>query len=462
MPPKYRKGQKMKSKLHIIAVILIIISFVLPSVYFSADPDETSAVTGTDAPDKSEPEKADITEFAEGIELYCVDTDTTLFTKNADAPCAASVSAKLMSALVAYDKVEDLEAEVKITSDMLKGKIALIYGFSSGMTTTYNDLITAMLVRNADDAALALSRAVSEELDTFVALMNEKAKELGMENTEYATPTGLGEGSRTTVRDMMKLLSVFSENDYLLSISGRSSIKLASTNVTIYNRNYLLSRYYNGGRSYLNSNIKGGMVDYTNTNLLTVAVVKGYTYLAVVTGGTSDEEGLFSYRIINELLEWGSTSFAYLTLIDRSTVICSMPVTLGYGADEVTVFPAKKVTRYLSKDTDLETAVSYTYTLDRESLTAPVSFGDKVGSLTLFLDGEELETVDLVIASDIPSSSSDYLILQVRTFMKSKSFIWVIIVPLALCVSYILGASIVRGQRRKKIKLMLEEQEGDE
>ena len=442
--------------------LVLVAALLLPLVGAFADNDTNgTTATGNDTePDKDE-EQVDITNFARGIELYCIDTETTLYSKGKDIVCAPSSSAKLMSALVAHEKIADLSEEIHITKEMTSGTAGLIYGFSSGMTTTYNDLITAMLVRNANDAALIISRNVAENTESFVELMNAKAAALGMYDTKYANPTGQGSAGTTTVADMMTLLSAFSEDEYLLSFSGLSSTKLASTKVTIHSRNFFLSRYYNGGLSYLNSSIIGGIADEKGETLLSVAILGGYTYLAVVMGGTEDEEGIFSYRITSKLLQWGHDNFDYITLIDKGKVICSLPVSMGYGADEVAVFPARTVTRYLARDTDLDSAVSFTYTIDKKSLTAPVSFGEKVGSLTLFLDGEQIEVIDLVVASDIPSSSSDYMRSEFVKFIKSSFFRGLVITVISVCIVYILVMAIVKGQRKKRLQILASEKEGE-
>lgn len=466
---KNKRKDKKQMKKAIISFAAILLAVILPLLSFScvwAEPaDSDTAVSTTDGTQNTDPDtekpQTDITEFANGIELYCIDTQTTLLSKNSDLPCSPSSSTKLMSALVAYELISDIYEEVTVTKEMTSGTSGLIYGFSSGMVVTYNDLLTAMLVRNANDAALILSRTLTKDTDSFVELMNSKASELNMKNTRYTDPTGQKSSSQTTVGDMMKLLYAFADNSYLLALSGLSSTKLASTKVTIYSRNYFLSRYYNGGRSYLNSFVTGGIADESGETLLSVAFVRGYTYLSVVAGASKDDNNIYSYKITSELLDWASASFDYLTLIDTGTLICSIPVTMGDGADEVAVFPAKKVTRYLDIETDLSTAVSYTYTLDCKSLVAPVSFGDKVGTLVLYLNGEEIEVIDLVISADIPSSASDYLMSEIRAFLGGKLFKVTAITLVSVFVIYIITMAALRGQRRKKLILMSREKEGD-
>ena len=444
-----------KRKTALLPIIMLILFSLLLSFCTFADEDD---VVTTEPESEIEPEpepEPDVREFAGNIALYCIDTETMLYEKNSDEVCAPSASAKLMTALVTMDKIADLEERVDITSEMLRGTTGLIYGFSAGKSVSYDDLITALIMRNANDAALILARSISGSVEDFVPLMNAKAEALGMKNTVYANPTGMSDASSTTALDMLKLIMAVYENSHLLEITGRDRYKLPSTGVTIYSRNYFLSSYYNGGKSYINREVLGGISGQTDeSGDLLLAVVKhgSYTYASVVANAERTDEKIYSYLITNEIVDWGSKSFTYKTLLDEFDVICDLPVNMGKGADEAAVFPAKKVVRYVPVDTDLETAVTYTYELSSEALTAPVSYSDKVGSLTLMLNGETIETVDLIIRSDVQSSSGDYMLSRAKAFLTSRSFITAVIVIVSIFTIYVLINSIVRGRKQKRLR----------
>ena len=442
-----------KRKTALLPIILLILFSLLLSFCTFADDDD---VVTTDPESEAEPEPApDVREFAGNIALYCIDTETMLYEKNADEICAPSASAKLMTALVAMDKIDDLDKQVEITSAMLRGTTGLIYGFSAGKSVSYDDLITAMIMRNANDAALIIARSISGSVEDFVPLMNAKAEALGMKNTVYANPTGMSDASSTTASDMLKLIMAVTENSHLLEISGRERYKLPSTGVTIYSRNYFLSSYYNGGKSYINREVLGGISGQTDeSGDILLAVVKhgSYTYASVVANAERDDENIYSYLITNEIVDWGASSFTYKTLLDEFDIICDLPINMGKGADEAAVFPAKKVVRYVPVDTDLETAVTYTYELHDEVLTAPVSYSDKVGSLTLMLNGEIIETVDLILRSDVQSNSEEYMVTRAKAFLTSRSFITAVIIIVSIFAIYVLINSIVRGRKQKRLR----------
>ena len=443
-----------------LAVFIAVLILILTPLFSYADTDASGTLTrpvtssGTSLEGENEPE-IDIREFAKNAQIYCIDTDTVLYSKNADAPCAPLASAKLMCALVAFEQIPDLSAKVEISREMLAGVSGYVYGFSAGTETTYYDLIVSMLIRNANDSALILSRTVCGSTEEFVALMNTKARALGMDSTVYDNPTGLEGSSKTTVWDMILLLKEFSQNEELLKISGTSYTKLASTGVTVHSRNFFLSSYYNAGTSYINKQVLGGIATSSSDSLdtlLTVAKSGSYTYLIALSEAQRTDECIYSYLITNELLSFGASSFEYKTLIDEGDLICSLPVKMGNGHDSVALFPARSVVRYLEKDTDLSSKVSYTYTLISKELTAPVSFGDKAGTLYLYYDGILIEEIDLIIKADITGSSSDFLMSRITEFVRSDLFIKLIITVLGVCLGYILITAVIRGQKVKKIR----------
>ena len=449
-------------KRYVSLFFLFILIFSLTLCAFAPCADETGGENGSPEEKegekegeeaKEEKEEPDLREFADKIALWCVDTGTLLYEKNATARCAPSSSAKLMCALVAADLITDPEATVEVTSDMLRSVSGLIYGFKAGNTVSYDDLIAAMLIRNANDAALILSRALCSSQDEFISRMNGKAKELGMNDTKYTNPTGISGDSYTTVSDMLTLTLAFAKNNHLLALSGKSYYKLPSTGVTIYSRNFYLSKYYNAGRSYISKEVIGGITGQTEESgdtLITIAKHGGYTYACVLTNGVRDEENIYSYLTTSYLTEWAANSFEYRTLLSSSDVICNIGVVMGNGADETGVFPAVSVVRYILKDIDLERAVTYEYSLIKEELTAPVEYAEKVGTLTLSLDGDVIETVDLIVRSDIQSSSGDYIFNEVKNFITGKVFIRNVLIVLGVSVLYVLGMAIYRGQKQKR------------
>lgn len=131
-----------------------------------------------------------------------------LWERHADAPRAPGSLVKLMTAIVVLEGDWDPEAVVVASASAAATPGARL-GLSAGDRMRAGDLLTAMLVRSANDAAVALAEHAAEDVPSFVERMNRRARELGLEATRFANPTGLdAEGQVTSARDVARLADV--------------------------------------------------------------------------------------------------------------------------------------------------------------------------------------------------------------------------------------------------------------
>ena len=137
--------------------------------------------------------------------LLNLTNNETLYEKGKDDIIKVASMQKVMTALVAIEKIEDLDEKIVIQNGMfssLDSDLA-IAGFYPGETLTYNDLLYATLLKSGADAAYALGIYVAGSEEKYVEIMNEKAKELGLKNTAFKNTTGLdAEGQYSTVSDI--------------------------------------------------------------------------------------------------------------------------------------------------------------------------------------------------------------------------------------------------------------------
>ena len=127
--------------------------------------------------------------------VYNVENDTFVFEKDADALISPSATAKLMTAVLALEFFPDLTVSVTATGEALSGitldKFRI--GIKKGEDVTVEDLIYTMLVGNCTDSAAVLSYVIGGAHGSFSKMMNEKAQELGMEDSSFANPRGRGQ-----------------------------------------------------------------------------------------------------------------------------------------------------------------------------------------------------------------------------------------------------------------------------
>ncbi|MBQ8193699.1 MAG: D-alanyl-D-alanine carboxypeptidase [Bacilli bacterium] len=190
----------------------------------------------------------------------------------------ASIS-KIMTAIVAIE-YGDIESVVKVDDSILKAYGSGIY-IQVGEELTLDDLLYGLMLRSGNDAALAIAKSVSGDISSFVYLMNQKALEIGMNNTLFLNPSGLeendGNGNKSTVYDMALLMKYAMNNEHFRRITSTKDIVVKSSYKTYkwVNKNKLLSsyEYCTGGKTGYTEKAKRTLVTSASNNDMNLIVV---------------------------------------------------------------------------------------------------------------------------------------------------------------------------------------------
>ena len=148
-----------------------------------------------------------------------------LFEKNADERFPPASTTKVMTAIVALEKLRP-DSAVTPSSAVIQVE-PTIAGLKPGVSYRLGDLISAILIKSANDAAVAIAEAVAGSETDFAEMMNEKARRIGMENTYFATASGLPTGKKdsqyTTARDLARMMVYASRNKVKLEAMSKKS-----------------------------------------------------------------------------------------------------------------------------------------------------------------------------------------------------------------------------------------------
>ena len=152
--------------------------------------------------------------------LMDMDSGRVIYGKDVHYVQSVASISKIMTAIVAIEN-SDINKEVIVGDEILKAYGSGIY-VQIGEKIKLRDLLYGLMLRSGNDAALAISVAVSGDTDKFVNLMNEKAKKLGMKNTTFNNPSGLDEekGNFSSAYDMALLMSYAMKNEEFRKITG--------------------------------------------------------------------------------------------------------------------------------------------------------------------------------------------------------------------------------------------------
>ena len=442
----------MKKTLVLLISALLALAFVFP------------ALADGDTPAKDEPPAKPTPEKCRSAYLYCFENNTTLLEYNADETVYPTSTTKLMTGLVAFDHFEGrFDEKITVTAEMIATVVGNNIDLSVGEQVTVGDMMYALLVGGANDAANVLAVAARGSIADFVAEMNDKAQSsaVGATSTHYVNPTGMHDDAMvTTARDTAKVAMAFMKNETLASIVQTPKYVMEKTNVSdfrnIYNRNAAISKYYAAGyydERAIGANAGGtGVGGYSAVEVYRDAET-GAEYLAVVMGASDDEATgeIYSYKNAAAMMDWAFASYGYIDVLSVDKIVGEIPVDLSSAVDYVTLRPAETVSVFMPKSIDPETDLELHITTLLERLAAPVKAGDVVGTVTVTKDGEIVGTADLVTSSDVERSEFLYVLSQIETFTKSRFFIATAISAVVLTLVYVFGKAFIRGRRNRRI-----------
>ena len=297
-----------------------------------------------------------------------------LYAQNADEERLIASITKIMTAVVAIEH-GDLRAEYTVTwDDMAEGSSMYL---APGDVLTLEELLYGLMLSSGNDAALAVAHCVAEEVDAFVALMNEMAQRLAMSHSHFANPNGLdAEGHYASAADMARLTAYALENQVFRRIVSTASITIGERYLTNHNK---LLRLYDGCLG-----VKTGYTQAAGRTLVSAAQREGMTLICVTLHDGDDWNDHMA------LLDFGFAS--YHMAVSAGQVLAS--VLVRGGTSKTVMLAAKEDLRYPVADGErLTVEVNVPV-----SVAAPLVPGEVVGEAVVRLDGEAVASVDLIAA----------------------------------------------------------------
>ena len=327
---------------------------------------------------------------AEAAVLMEKETGTVLFEQNAHARLEPASVTKIMTILLI---AEAIESGVMSRSDMVtvSASAAEMGGsqvyLEEGEQMTVDDLLKATVVSSANDAAVALAEQLAGSESAFVAQMNRRAAELGMEDTTFVNCTGLpAEEHLTSAWDIALMSRALISHDFIKRYTTIWMDSIRNGAFGLANTNKLI-RFYDGA-----TGLKTGSTDTALYCLSATAEREGMELIAVVLKAPTSSD---RFETAKSLLNFG---FSNYTLLNVESEAAPIPVTLG-TADAVLPTPAEPPRVLVEK----RQAADVTWEAETaETLEAPVEAGTQVGQIRILLDGVQLRAIPLVAPEGVP------------------------------------------------------------
>ena len=328
--------------------------------------------------------------------LVEADTGTVIFEKGADERRQVASVTKLMTLLICLEKLEAGEISLKdeiTVSPEAAGQIGSQALLDAHASYPLETLLHATIIASANDAACALAEHMAGSEEAFAQLMNQRAQELGMEDTFYVNATGLpDERQYTTARDVAALACevckypAYFEHasvwmDTLTHPSGRT------TDLTNTNR---LVRFYPGC-----DGLKTGSADASRYCLVATAQKNGFRLIAIVLGTPASQARFDEARA---MLDHGFANYKRVVLLQKGDRLGkTVRVKMGMQ-DEVEAAAGSGVSMLIrpgqEKLLSLEVEIP-------EEVKAPVREGDALGVVRVLFEGEIVARLSAVAASDV-------------------------------------------------------------
>lgn len=319
-------------------------------------------------------------------------TGNILYESNPDERLPIASVTKVMTMLLIMEAVDS--GKISLDDMVTVSENAMSYGGSTmfletGEQLTVNDMLKGIAVASANDGCVAMAEHLAGSESAFVDMMNEKAKELGMENTHFMNTNGLDEDDHYSSardvaimsRELMKHETIFNYTSIWMDTLRGGKFQLANTNKLI--------RFYDGANG-----LKTGSTSKALCCLSAAAKRNDMQLIAVLLGAPTSAERFASAK---SLLDYGFANYAVNTQITAGDEVQKIAVEKGVDK-EVGVVAGDSCSTLVKKGQ--EDNITKEIKID-ETITAPIEAGQKIGTMTISRDGEVIADIDLNASSAV-------------------------------------------------------------
>ena len=326
---------------------------------------------------------------AEGAILIEAATGIVLYERNADKALPPASVTKVMSMLLIMEGLAD--GRISLDDKIMVSEYASSMGGSQvylepGEIMSLHDMLKAIAVASANDATVAVAEHLTGSVDAFVSRMNERAKELGMNNTVFKNTTGLDEdGHVTSARDISIMSRELLKHEKIFDYTKIWMDTLRNGEFGISNTNKLI-RFYSGANG-----LKTGSTSIAKYCLSASAERNGMQLIAVVMAAPSSDERFAGAK---KMLDYGFATYGvYKTPVEELTPV---KVTGGVGVEVKITHETESFLINKGKEKSIEKQIQIV-----QSAAAPVEKGQKLGIINYMIGENIIRSVDIIADESI-------------------------------------------------------------
>ena len=403
--------------------------------------------------------------------IYLADSETgyVYYERQSNLRMYPASLTKIMTALLAIEAIErgDLSLDEKVAAqegfdhDMDKdGSSANIV---LGEVLTVKDLLYCTLLASANEATNIIAAHLYGTIPAFVTKMNERAKELGCNDTNFANPHGLpNDNHYTTAHDMFLIAQEAMKHELFVTICDSIEYTVEATNKTdgtrgLTNTNGLITSasIYKGYYYEPAIGIKTGYTQAAGYCLISSAKVRNVHPICIVMGGVMTEyvNGQLDYSNYSDsidLYEWVFSNYSRVELVEGESLLLDVPVKLATNADTISLRAAESITGVLPIDADLSLVEQNITVYSQEkdfAVKAPFNEGDILGEVSVSYNGIEYGKTYLVANRSVDLSYIAAMLDSLLSTLSKPLVRAVLVLAVLLAIAYAAIAIRVGKQR---------------
>lgn len=344
-------------------------------------------------------EDIQLAEKAKSAILIEPTTGEILFEKNSHEKLHPASMTKMMSMLLIVEAVEnktiswDEKIKISENASSMGGSQILL---ETGEEMSVRDLFKGVAIASGNDAVVALAERIAGTKEAFVNQMNQKAKELGLKDTNFKNPHGLDDANHySSAHDMAMIAKELTKHEVVFeytSIYEDYLRKNTDREIWLVNTNKLV-RFYDGA-----DGLKTGYTKEAGYCLTATAKKNGMRIIAVVMG---EEDSKTRNSEVSSMLDYAFAQYKLDTILSSNTIIKNTSIDKA-KQQKFKIVPKENVT-ILYKNTDKKKKVDYTLQLDK--LKAPLKKGDKVGKIMIHENGKQVREIDAIINENVEKAN---------------------------------------------------------
>ena len=324
--------------------------------------------------------------------LMEVNTGEILYEMNSDEQLPPASITKIMSLLLVMEAID--HGEMSVEDVIAASEHACSMGGSQiwlepGESMTVDDLLKAAVIASANDATVALGEQIAGSEEAFVAMMNARATQLGMTDTNFINATGLdAEGHKSTAHDVAIMSAELIKHDLIKNYSTVWMDSLRDGQSELVNTNKLV-RFYEG-----TTGLKTGTTSGAGYCLSATAERNGLELVAVIMSGDTSQD---RFNGAKKLLDYGFANYAYSDIVPELDDAISIDVNGGV-LPQVKIEAKNNFNLLLKKSQ--ASGVTQKLNLPK-NLSAPVKKGDVLGTVDFYSGDNQIGSVDVTAAETI-------------------------------------------------------------